>query len=107
MAITIQQIRPVAHLPLVLGVLRKLDVAALIDTLCPVRSKVNIRLTHGKKSAAEHHVITALGLIGQDVRVTLDTRSAPIGQANTTLVRFGGLPVEPSGTGFEVGQATW
>ena len=69
--------------------------------------KVNIRLTHGKKSAAEHHVITALGLIGQDVRVTLDTRSAPIGQANTTLVRFGGLPVEPSGTGFEVGQATW
>ena len=35
MAITIHQIRPVAHLPLVLGVLRKLDVAALIDTLCP------------------------------------------------------------------------
>src|SRR5712691_7177418 len=35
MAITIHQIHPVAHLPLVLGVLRKLDVAALIDTLCP------------------------------------------------------------------------
>src|SRR5438445_9348059 len=33
--LTIHQIHPVAHLPLVLGVLRKLDVAALIDTLCP------------------------------------------------------------------------
>src|SRR5262250_952936 len=35
MAMTIQQIRPVAHLPLVLGVIRKLNVAALIDTFCP------------------------------------------------------------------------
>ena len=35
MAISIQQISPVAHLPLVLGVVRKLDVAALIDTFCP------------------------------------------------------------------------
>jgi transposase len=35
MAVTIQQISPVAHLPLVLGVIRKLQVAALIDTFCP------------------------------------------------------------------------
>jgi transposase len=35
MAIAIQQIRPVAHLPLVLGVVRKLQVATLIDTFCP------------------------------------------------------------------------
>jgi len=35
MAITIQQISPVAHLPLVLGVVRKLNVAALIDTFGP------------------------------------------------------------------------
>src|ERR671927_1162499 len=35
MAMTIQQISPVAHLPLVLGVIRKLNVAAVIDTLCP------------------------------------------------------------------------
>src|SRR5215475_7294205 len=33
MAMAIQQISPVAHLPLVLGVVRKLNVAALIDTL--------------------------------------------------------------------------
>jgi hypothetical protein len=35
MAVAIHQIRPVAHLPLVLGVVRKLQVAALIDTFCP------------------------------------------------------------------------
>jgi transposase len=35
MAVTIQQICPVAHLPLVLGVVRKLNIAALIDTFCP------------------------------------------------------------------------
>src|SRR2546421_4256627 len=35
MAMTIQQISPVAHLPLVLGVVRKRNVAAIIDTFCP------------------------------------------------------------------------
>src|SRR2546421_11319731 len=35
MAIAVQQIHPVAHLPLVLGVLRRLEVATLIDDLIP------------------------------------------------------------------------
>jgi transposase len=35
MAVAIQQISPMAHLPLVLGVIRKLNVAALIATFCP------------------------------------------------------------------------
>src|SRR5262245_54534806 len=35
MAIAMQQISPVAHLPLGLGVVRKLNVATLIDTFCP------------------------------------------------------------------------
>jgi transposase len=35
MAVAIHQISPVAHLPLGLGVVRKLNVAALIDTFCP------------------------------------------------------------------------
>ena len=35
MAITIQQISPVAHMPLVLGVIRKLNVATLIDSFYP------------------------------------------------------------------------
>src|SRR5437762_5058841 len=35
MAMTVQQIHPVAHLPLVLRVLRRLEVATLIDGLIP------------------------------------------------------------------------
>jgi hypothetical protein len=35
MAIAVQQIHPVAHLPLILGVLRRLEVAPLIDALIP------------------------------------------------------------------------
>ena len=35
MAIAVQQIHPVAHLPLVLGVLRRLEVATVIDRLIP------------------------------------------------------------------------
>src|SRR5712671_3604187 len=34
-AMIVQQIRPVAHLPLVLGVLRRLEVATIIDRLIP------------------------------------------------------------------------
>jgi Domain of unknown function (DUF4277) len=35
MAIAVQQIRPLAHLPLVLGVLRRLEVATVVDGLIP------------------------------------------------------------------------
>src|SRR5882762_5102987 len=35
MAVSVQQIYPVAHLPLVLGVLRRLEVATVIDGIIP------------------------------------------------------------------------
>ena len=35
MAIAVQQIRPIAHLPLILGVLRRLEVASVVDSLIP------------------------------------------------------------------------
>jgi len=35
MALAVQQIHPVAHVPLVLGILRRPEVAALIDHLIP------------------------------------------------------------------------
>jgi hypothetical protein len=35
MAIAVQQIRPIAHLPLILGVLRRLEVATMVDDLLP------------------------------------------------------------------------
>jgi hypothetical protein len=37
MAVSIRQISPATHLPLVLGVLRKLDVAIIINPMCPLR----------------------------------------------------------------------
>ena len=35
MAIAVQQLHPIAHLPLVLGVLRRLEVATVVDGLIP------------------------------------------------------------------------
>jgi hypothetical protein len=35
MTIAVSERRPVAHLPWVLGLLRRLEVLAVIDTLCP------------------------------------------------------------------------
>src|SRR5262249_37032528 len=35
MAVSVQQIHPIAHLPLVLGVLRRLEVATVFDRLIP------------------------------------------------------------------------
>src|SRR5215475_1954797 len=35
MAIAVQQMHPVAHVPLVLGVLRRLEVATVIDSMIP------------------------------------------------------------------------
>jgi len=46
------------------------------------RQNVNIRLTHPKKSAAEHRVIIALGMIGQEAPATLDAGSDPVGQGH-------------------------
>ena len=35
MAVSVQQIHPIAHLPLVLGVLRRLEVSTVLDRLIP------------------------------------------------------------------------
>src|ERR671932_609496 len=47
MAIAVPQIRPVAHLPLVLGVLRRLKVASLIDDLIPPHRAHVLSTGHG------------------------------------------------------------
>src|SRR5919204_4880054 len=53
MAMTVQQIHPVAHLPLVLGVLRRLEVATIIDRLIP---------PHPAHALATGRGVEALGL---------------------------------------------
>lgn len=39
MAVTIDRVAPVAHLPLVLGVLRKLEIATLVDSMIPAHDE--------------------------------------------------------------------
>jgi hypothetical protein len=45
----------------------------------PKSQKVNLRLTHPKKSAVAHRVIIALGVIGEEAPATLDAGSDPVG----------------------------
>ena len=47
MAITVQRVQPVAHLPLVLGVLRRLHVATLIDDMIPPHPAQVLSCGHG------------------------------------------------------------
>lgn len=45
-----QQIRPIAHLPLVLGVLRRLEVATAVDRLIPPHSAHVLSCGRGLKA---------------------------------------------------------
>ena len=47
MALAVQQIRPLAHLPLVLGILRRLEVASLLDDLIPPHPGHVLTTGHG------------------------------------------------------------
>jgi hypothetical protein len=47
MAIAVQQVYPIAHLPLVLGVLRRLEVATVIDRLIPAHPAHTLSCGHG------------------------------------------------------------
>jgi hypothetical protein len=46
MALTVHRISPIAHLPLILGVVRKLEIAAIIDGLIPP-NPANVLSWHG------------------------------------------------------------
>ena len=47
MAITVQRVQPIAHLPLVLGVLRRLNVATIIDDMIPPILRMCSRVATG------------------------------------------------------------
>jgi len=47
MAIAVQQMRPLAHLPLILGVLRRLEVASVVDGLIPPHPEHVLATGHG------------------------------------------------------------
>lgn len=66
MAIAVQQIRPVAHVPLVLGVLRRLKVASLIDDLIPPHPAHGLSCGRGVEALVlamldGHHALSKVG----------------------------------------------
>ena len=84
MAIAIQQIQPVAHLPLVLGVLRRLEVATVVDGLLPVHSAHVLSCGRGVEAMVlaildGHHALYKVGKlllrIGQGLNLDRETRA--------------------------------
>src|SRR5215475_4994698 len=66
MATTIQQMHPVAHLPLVLGVLRRLEVATIIDRLIPPHPAHGLSCGRGVEALGlaildGHHALSKVG----------------------------------------------
>ena len=66
MAITVQRVDPVAQLPLVLGVLRRLDTAAVIDSLIPPHPAQVLSCGHGVEALVlaildGHHALYKVG----------------------------------------------
>src|SRR5438067_13199945 len=66
MAIAVQTIHPVAHLPLVLGVLRRLEVATVIDRLIPPHPAHGLSCGRGAEALVlaildGHHALYKVG----------------------------------------------
>src|SRR5215467_267190 len=66
MAMTVQQMQPVAHLPLVLGVLRRLEVATVIDRLIPPHPAHQLSCGRGVEALVlaildGHHALDKVG----------------------------------------------
>lgn len=66
MAVTVSEIHPVAHLPLILGMLRKLDVAVLIDSMLPPHAHNVLSVGRGVEALVlaildGHHALYKVG----------------------------------------------
>lgn len=66
MAVAMHHISPVAHWPLVLGVRRKLNVAALLDTFCPPHPAPGLSCGRGVEALVRamldgHHALYKVG----------------------------------------------
>src|SRR6516165_8695409 len=66
MATTLQQMHPVAHVPLVLGVLRRLEVATIIDRLIPPHPAHGLSCGRGVEAWVRaildgHHALSKVG----------------------------------------------
>jgi transposase len=66
MVVTVQRVHPIAHLPLVLGVVRRLDIAAVIDRMIPPNPAHVLSCGHGVEalllaSLDGHHALYKVG----------------------------------------------
>lgn len=69
MAVTVDRVAPVAHLPLVLGVLRKLEIATLIDSMIP---------PHQEQVVSAGRAVEALGLVNQLLSHVVESHDSSI-----------------------------
>src|SRR3989449_7132415 len=93
MAITVQQIRPVAHLPLILGVVRKLDIATIIDGLIPPNPANGLSCGRGVEALVlaildGHHALYKVGTRLEE-RGMLPLLQAGMGRASLNDYRLG------------------
>src|SRR5437879_6390163 len=93
MAVAIHQISPVAHLPLVLGVVRKLNVAALIETFCPPHPAHVLSCGRGVEALLlaildGHHALYKVGARLEE-RGMLPLLQAGMGRASLNDYRLG------------------
>jgi hypothetical protein len=66
MATTLQQMHPVAHVPLVLGVLRRLEIATIMDRIIPPHPAHGLSCGRGIKALVRarldgHHALSTVG----------------------------------------------
>jgi len=93
MAITVHPIRPVAHLPLILGVVRKLDIATIIDGLSPPNPANVLSCGRGVEALIlaildGHHALYKVGT-RLDERGILPLVQAGVGRAALNDYRLG------------------
>jgi transposase len=93
MAVSVSSIRPVAHLPLVLGMLRKLDVASTIDALLPPNPANMLSCGRGVEALVlaildGHHVLYKVGA-RLEARGMLPLLQAGLSRASLNDYRLG------------------
>jgi hypothetical protein len=93
MAIAVQQMHPVAHVPLVLGVLRRLEVATVIDHLLPPHPAQGLSCGRGVEAMVlamldGHHALDKVGKRLEE-RGMVGLLQPGVTRAALTAYRFG------------------
>jgi hypothetical protein len=109
MATTVQQIHPVAHLPLVFGVLRRLEVATVIDHLIPPHLAHVLSYGRGVEALVlaildGHHALSVVALKALEVYAIL---TPWLHQDTTTIALYGAYEDEPTADPWSAPAYLW